>query len=346
MKLLIITQIVDKDDAVLGFFHGWIKEFAKNCEKVTVICLKEGKHELPENVKVLSLGKNLGVSKFKYLANFYKYIWVEHKNYDFVFVHMNPEYIILGGFVWRLLRKKIGLWYAHGTVTFKLRFATFFSNIVFTSTSKGCRLSSKKIKIVGQGIDCERFSYSEDLPMNKVCTVGRISRTKNLDVLIQAIALLKEEEKNIIFDIYGECLTGKDREYEKELAVLIKKLNLNDVVRLCGPIIQRKLPDVLKQYGIFLSAGQTGSLDKAILEAAAVGRIVISSNSGAFEFLNNVHQGLAVNNTVESFKISVLKIFDFQNEDLVNMSYNLNKNSKNEHSIVELYKKIVLQYEK
>ena len=72
MKLLILTQKVDKNDDVLGFFHGWILEFAKNYEKVTVICLYEGKHDLPENVKVLSLGKERGVSKLKYILNFYK----------------------------------------------------------------------------------------------------------------------------------------------------------------------------------------------------------------------------------------------------------------------------------
>jgi len=42
MKLLIVTQKVDINDDVLGFFHDWIKEFAKNCEKVTVICLGKG----------------------------------------------------------------------------------------------------------------------------------------------------------------------------------------------------------------------------------------------------------------------------------------------------------------
>ena len=57
MRLLIVTQVVDQNDSVLGFFHRWIEEFAKNCEKVHVICLKESVHNLPENVAVHSLGK-------------------------------------------------------------------------------------------------------------------------------------------------------------------------------------------------------------------------------------------------------------------------------------------------
>ena len=68
MKLLIITQKVDINDPVLGFFHRWLEEFAKHYEFVTVICLEKGEHRLPENVKVLSLGKEkLKIENSKFL---------------------------------------------------------------------------------------------------------------------------------------------------------------------------------------------------------------------------------------------------------------------------------------
>src|SRR3989344_3937656 len=96
MKILIVTQKVDKNDPVLGFFHRWIEEFAKHYESLVVICLEKGEYHLPQNVKILSLGKEERISKVRYIVHFYKYIWQERKNYDAVFVHMNQEYIILG----------------------------------------------------------------------------------------------------------------------------------------------------------------------------------------------------------------------------------------------------------
>lgn len=57
MRLLIVTQKVDRDDDLLGFFHQWICEFAKHCDFVTVICLEKGEYALPANVRILSLGK-------------------------------------------------------------------------------------------------------------------------------------------------------------------------------------------------------------------------------------------------------------------------------------------------
>lgn len=57
MKLLIVTQVIDTEHPILGFFHRWCSEFAKNCEHVHIICLQAGKHSLPANVTVHSLGK-------------------------------------------------------------------------------------------------------------------------------------------------------------------------------------------------------------------------------------------------------------------------------------------------
>ena len=178
MKLLIITQKVDSNDDVLGFMHGWIAEFAKQCISVTVICLQAGEHYLPDKVKVLSLGKESGRSKIKYLWRFYKYIWREWHNYEAVFVHMNEMYVILGWLGWKLWHKKISLWYAHGHVSLSLKIAAKLADIIFTSTQSGFRLPSKKVHVIGQGIDTNIFQIKNDaLCVNdkfKIITVGRI----------------------------------------------------------------------------------------------------------------------------------------------------------------------------
>ena len=140
VKLLILTQKVDKNDPILGFFHRWIEEFAKYCEKITVICLQKGEYNLPENVKVLSLGKEeisqkLKVYKVKskllFIFNFYKYIWHERKNYDTIFVHMNQEYVLLGGIFWKLFGKKIYMWRNHAKGGWLTRLAIFFQTKYF-----------------------------------------------------------------------------------------------------------------------------------------------------------------------------------------------------------------------
>src|ERR1700727_851881 len=113
MNLLIVTQAVDLDDPILGFFHRWIADIARGCDRVHVICLKEGRHDLPENVFVHSLGKENGRSRSKYARRFYRYIRMYRDEYDAVFVHMNEEYVLLGAPLWRLWGKRIVLWRNH-----------------------------------------------------------------------------------------------------------------------------------------------------------------------------------------------------------------------------------------
>lgn len=289
-NLLIITQKVDINDDVLGFFHGWIIEFAKKFKKVTVICLKQGDYNLPSNVKVLSLGKEMGRTKLGYLFYFYKYIWEERQNYDAVFIHMNPRYIVYGGWPWKLMGKKISLWYAHGHVNLMLEFAAIMADIIFTSTSEGFRLKSRKTIVVGQGIDTDLFrptkptsevsSPTENVGVDdqkiKIVSVGRISPSKDYETLIRSIKLLADD--NVSVKIAGQPATKTDEEYFLELKTKIQENGLADKIIFVGPIANKELPEFLQSADIFVNMSHTGSLDKAILEAMACGLPVLTCN--------------------------------------------------------------------
>jgi glycosyltransferase involved in cell wall biosynthesis len=344
MKFLIVTQVLDKNDPILGFFHRWVEEFAKHCEAVTVICLKKGVCELPDNVHVFSLGKEDGVSKFEYVRRFYLYSWRKRSTYESVFVHMIPEYLILGAILWRFLRKRVGFWYAHGAVTFKLRVANLLANHIFTSTNEGFRIGSRKKKIVGQGIDCTHFKLGPPHDVTKMITVGRITRLKHLDVLINAVGLLNKDNFGYVLHIYGLPVTEDDFVYLKELHTLINDLGLSKTVIFCDAVTYAELPDTLRRYGIFLSAGQTGSLDKAILEAAATGRTVISSNQGARVFLKSTDDRLHIRNTPEDFCEAVRNCEKLTPVQLSELAHTLSESVRKEHELASLIRKIVSFY--
>lgn len=289
MKLLIITQKVDENDSVLGFFNHWLEKFSEKFERITVICLQKGEYRLPANVKVLSLGKENKGSKLGYLIRFYKYIWLERKNYDAVFIHMNPVWVIVGWFVWKISGKKIYFWYAHRSVTFKLKLAAFLSDKIFTSTSEGFRLQSKKLIIVGQGIDAGLFRPNPKSEIRnsklKILSVGRISPIKNYEILIEAAKLLKEEKTDFLITIIGSSESKSDMEYEASLKNLVANYGLEESFKFRGGISYHELPWQYQSHDLFINISKTGSLDKAILEAMACGNMVISSNESAVKFL-------------------------------------------------------------
>lgn len=280
MRLLIVTQVIDKNHPILGFFHRWIEEFAKNCETVHVICLHEGEHYFPKNVHVYSLGKEKRpVSSVLYAFRLNILSWKLRKEYDSVFVHMNPEYTIAGYLTWLVFRKKIGMWYAHGAVSLKLRLATLMSTYIFTSTPEGFRIDTQKRKIVGQGIDTVHFAPNQSPKDIDLISVGRISRTKNLHALVDVLALVRKEH-DVSLTLVGDTATSSDLSYKTELIDYIQTKDLAGYVHFVGPATQTELPSYLNRARVFVHTAKNGSLDKSILEALSCWLPVVTSADG------------------------------------------------------------------
>ena len=272
MKLLICTQAIDVEDSDLGFFVRWTEEFAKNCERITVICLREGKHELPVNVKVYEIGK--AESRRQKAVRFVSLAWKLRKEYDAVFVHMNPEYVVLGGLFWRLWGKRIALWYTHKSVNLKLRIAVFFAHVVFTASAESFRLQTKKLRVMGHGINVDFFSPDSSVARGDwILSVGRLMRSKRHDL---AIRFAMQEEKEL--RIAGE---GPER---MRLEALASELGAR--VRFLGGVSQSQLRDEYRKAAYLIHTSETGSLDKVVLEALACG-LPVNTNDQALKTLEN-----------------------------------------------------------
>jgi hypothetical protein len=157
MKVLVITERVDKNHDLFGFFHSRLIDFAKECEQVTIICLEEREHNLPSNVVIHSLGKEKRRSRFQYIYNFYRYIWIERKNYGRVFVHLTPLYAVLGGPVWRVLGKQVVLWYNHTFTDLTLRIAEKFVQAILTTNKARLGIPQRKIHVIEGKVDLEAY---------------------------------------------------------------------------------------------------------------------------------------------------------------------------------------------
>ncbi len=345
MKLLILTQKVDSNDDVLGFMHGWIAEFAEQCEQVTVICLFKGEYDLPENVKVLSLGKESSKCKIKYLFRFYKYIWQERNNYDKVFVHMNTEYVLLGGLLWRMLKKKISLWYAHGEVSLKLKLASRLSHIIFTSTKSGCRLDSVKVKVVGQGININRFRTNNlEIKNNNfnILTVGRISPVKDYETMIKAMEELNKREVKFVLQIIGGAGLPEQEEYLKKLKKQVNDNNLDQVIKFLGPIPNKNILKYYQEVDLFVNTSHTGSLDKVMLEAMACDLPVVTCNESMKEVLGEYKKYLMFNKKdYKTLSNKIYQIIQLEKGERVELGRKLRDIVKNNHSTKGLIKKIV-----
>ena len=297
MKLLVVTQTIDKNDPALGFFHQWIEEFSKKFESITVIALNVGEHSLPQNVTVHSLGKSEGKGRITRGVRFWKLLFSLRAKYDVVFCHMNPEYMIAGGLLWRLLGKKTALWYMHGVVSPRLHLAVFLADRVLTGSKESCRIESNKVQVLGHGIDVDVFSPGEvaQEPLSLI-SVGRLSPSKRVETFLSVCEMLSQKGITYRARVIGGPATKGDEVYAETLRVRAEKL---PSVLFLGPVPHHELPDFFRDSHLCISASTTGSLDKVMLEAMASGVIPITSNRAFERALSS--QGLYVSAGPEEF---------------------------------------------
>ncbi|MEK7600432.1 MAG: glycosyltransferase family 4 protein [Patescibacteria group bacterium] len=286
-RLLIITQKVDESDQLLGFFIAWIQRFAQQFAHVHVLCLQKGSYKLPNNVSVESMGKDRGYSKARQLFEFYRFIIAQRREYDVVCVHMNPIWAALGGLVWRIMHKRVYLWYTHKAVTMRLRIAHAMVHRVFSASPESFRLPSTKVMFTGHGIDTDVFSPGDEQLRSKdsLLTVGRIAPVKNLEVLVDAMSLLAQQGSLLRVVVVGEAALDVDRAYEDLIRKRINNAGIVGRFVFAGKHKNDEVRTFYRECALFVHMSRTGSLDKTLLEAMACGARVVSSNDAARAFL-------------------------------------------------------------
>ncbi len=286
MKLLVITQAVDRKDPVLGFFHSWLLEFANKFDSVEVICLKVGDYDLPKNVRIYSLGKENKKSKLSYIFTFYKYLLSLNGLYDKVFVHMNEEYIILAGLYWKLKNISVYFWRNHPRGSLLTRLSVMLSKKVFCTSTESFTARFKKTKVMPVGVDTELFFPVPGIIKKKysVCMVGRVSPIKNIFLALESMSLLVKEGIQVSLTVIGSP-TDSDQDYFSSLKNYVAENKLTNVVSFLSSVEQSKLPEIYSSYEICLNLTETGSFDKTIAEAASCGTIPLVSNSSLSNLL-------------------------------------------------------------
>lgn len=266
MKLLFITQKIHQNDDDLAFVILWIREFIQQGVSVQVICLEKG--DFDDEFPVFSLGKEKGFGKIKRALFFLKLII--GLDYDRVFVHMNPEYVTLGGWYWFLARKPVYLWYTHYTMHIHLWLSGILCTRMFAATSQSLPQynGNSKKTVVGHGIDT-RFWHQENSQENNaspynLVSVHRICRSKRLELGILALKFLPE---TYTLTVYGRDV---EKDYFAELQLLIKENNLKKRVRFMGPVPMSDLKNIYPSYRLMINMAKE-TIDKTMLESMLFG---------------------------------------------------------------------------
>jgi glycosyltransferase involved in cell wall biosynthesis len=138
-------------------------------------------------------------------------------------------------------------------------------------------LPSVGIEVIPNGVDLERFSPadpgSDDSGSGplRLLTVGRLSATKRLPLLIEAAELLRRQGGKVELTIVGGGAL------ESDLKRVVTQKDLNDVVHFAGRVEPEEMPEMYRRHDALVSASMQEGMSNAMLEAMASGLPIVTT---------------------------------------------------------------------
>lgn len=155
-------------------------------------------------------------------------------------------------------------------------------------------LPEAKISVVHCGIDLERFAYLErsapaaGVPL-RLLNVGRLAPEKGQDLLLHALARLRQQGLQLHLDMVG------GGELEQALKALVAELNLADCVSFHGVQPEQVVRQLHQRADVFVLPSRAEGLPVACIEAMAMGTVSIASRiTGIPELIEHGVSGLLV----------------------------------------------------
>ena len=226
------------------------------------------------------------------------------KNKDVIISNCGNE-ILSTALTSRLLKiKSIFIVHSLGRISFLKRFllSRYIDKTIGVSLAV-CKylidnkIPENKIHLIHNGIEIDRFKPTETKEIKAefglrpdeyiIGTAARLTRSKGVFELIEALSMLSKKRKNIRLIIAGD---GPERDslelFAKDLGVLERVIFAglrNDIEKIYSAMDVFILPSINEPFGL------------AILEAMAVGKPVIATNAGGIpEIIRDEETGLLV----------------------------------------------------
>ena len=321
---------------------GVVRKLSPYFRKITVLTGDSSSELLPSNVQVVNVNWVLN----KPIRNLAKYVFAlirifSRNKPDVVFSHMTEIQSIIAAPFTSTLKIPHYLWYAHKHKSFALRICRRFVTAIITSTNGSCPYSGRGVIPIGQAIDQELFDTVRSVPQNPPLRwyhVGRMDKSKNIDLIIEVFTELRRVGWNLTLDFYGSSSSKSTQDYLLALTQTFFVDRNSHWLKFHGAIQRDKIPEIAGLYDSFVHAFQ-GSLDKAVLEATMSKRLVVSINPEfkiEFGYPNSIHGTLF--DVLSSQLLAALRMSEKEQKQKIESCYKLTINN---HSLDNWIHKLV-----
>lgn len=282
MRLAFITQELDADHPALAQTVDLVSALSTRVDRLE-IATRHVRTTPPANVTTYTFDAR---SRPGRVAAFERAVLRATRSVDAVFVHMVPEFALLAAPVARVRRLPLLLWYTHWNGSTALRLATRVVDAALSVDVSSYPVSTSKLHAIGHAIDVRMFAAAPPSAKRselRVLALGRTARWKGLDTLLAATADVIASGTDMTLEIRGPSLTPDEVAHRAELVARVAEdPRLRDRVELLEAVPRAEIPGVIARCDLVVSPNEPrvgSTLDKAVFEAAACARPVLSTNA-------------------------------------------------------------------
>jgi glycosyltransferase involved in cell wall biosynthesis len=317
MKICILTSVHSAFDTRI--FHKQAKTLAGAGYEVTLIA-QHSKDEVVNRIRIIALPKSR--NRFWRMLGTWRVLRLAFKQKADVYHFHDPE-LLPTGVLLKLFRKGKIIYDVHENVKWDIITKTWLPKTLRRPLSLMYRLTEKFSFPLFDEIIIAEDSYIENYRNRnnisvirnypllsyvggpaevKTSTptlvyVGGISEPRGVLELIDSIRLLKPKYEKIVLTLVGQIYS---KELDEKIRKSLKKLGLQDNVRLAGKVKHEEIYSILPRYHIgmvilYPEPNFIESLPTKLLEYMATGLPVIASNFPLWnEFVEENNCGLTV----------------------------------------------------
>ena len=135
-------------------------------------------------------------------------------------------------------------------------------------------MPSVQIQVIPNGVDLDKFHPSQSgskTDILRLITIGRLSVTKRVPMLIDAVSILNKEGYKLKLTIVG------GGQMEQRLKEIVLEKNLSSIIDITGRISADDMSMLYHKNDIFISASMLEGMSNAMLEAMASGLPIVST---------------------------------------------------------------------
>jgi glycosyltransferase involved in cell wall biosynthesis len=131
-----------------------------------------------------------------------------------------------------------------------------------------------KICVIPNGVELDRFrpvTNRQNIENLKLLTVGRLSVSKRIELLISAVELIRRQFPSATLKIAG------GGGFEHRLRQFIKNKGMGNCVTVLGIVPAEEMPELYRGSDIFMGASVQEGMSNAMLEAMASGVPIVTT---------------------------------------------------------------------